>query len=103
MKIGPTPESMLAGVQGNRSGASPAAAAQARPNGGPAAHGGVAVSKSAGALALQQTDASADFDAAKVQAMREAIANGSFRVNAEAIADKLLANAQEMLERAARR
>jgi len=38
-----------------------------------------------------------DFDADRVKAMREAIANGSFRINAEAIADKLLAGAQEML------
>ncbi len=38
-----------------------------------------------------------DFDADRVKAMREAIANGSFRVNAEAVADKLLANTEEFL------
>lgn len=37
------------------------------------------------------------FNAEKVEAMRMAIQNGSFSVNAEAIADKLLANAREML------
>ncbi len=37
------------------------------------------------------------FNAEKVQAMREAIQNGSFSVNAEVIADKMLANAREML------
>ena len=37
------------------------------------------------------------FNAEKVQAMRDAIANGSFSVNAEVIADKLLTNAREML------
>ncbi|TSE26882.1 flagellar biosynthesis anti-sigma factor FlgM [Tepidimonas sediminis] len=37
------------------------------------------------------------FDAAKVEAMRTAIQNGSFSVNAEAIADRLLASAREML------
>ncbi len=37
------------------------------------------------------------FDAGKVDAMKDAIASGSFQVNAEAIADKLLANASEML------
>ncbi|GAB3184627.1 flagellar biosynthesis anti-sigma factor FlgM [Hydrogenophaga aquatica] len=37
------------------------------------------------------------FNAEKVQAMRAAIENGSFSVNAEAIADKLLSNAREML------
>ena len=35
----------------------------------------------------------------KVDAIRQAIAEGRFQVNAEAIADKLLANAQEMLDR----
>jgi len=37
------------------------------------------------------------FDAAKVEAMRTAIQNGSFSVNAEAIADKLLSSARELL------
>ncbi len=37
------------------------------------------------------------FNAEKVQAMRSAIQNGSFSVNAEAIADKLIANAREMM------
>lgn len=37
------------------------------------------------------------FNAEKVQAMRAAIENGSFSVNAEAIADKLLSNARDML------
>jgi len=37
------------------------------------------------------------FNAEKVQAMRTAIENGSFSANAEAIADKLLSNARDML------
>ena len=37
------------------------------------------------------------FNADKVEAMKAAIADGSFKVNAEAIADKLLSNAAEML------
>lgn len=41
-------------------------------------------------------------DSSKVEAMRSAIANGSFQVNAEAIADKLLSNASEMLSSAKR-
>ncbi|MBS7348861.1 MAG: flagellar biosynthesis anti-sigma factor FlgM [Comamonas sp.] len=40
---------------------------------------------------------SSDIDMAKVQAMRQAIADGSFRVNAEAIADKLLGDASLFL------
>lgn len=37
------------------------------------------------------------FNAEKVQAMRQAIQNGSFSANAEVIADRLLANARDML------
>jgi negative regulator of flagellin synthesis FlgM len=44
----------------------------------------------------QRTDAEMDMD--KVKAVAEAIQNGTFKVNPEAIADKLLANAQEMLQ-----
>ncbi len=39
----------------------------------------------------------AEIDAAKVARISQAIADGSFRIDAEAIADKLIANAQEVL------
>lgn len=113
MKIGPSPDSMLPPVQGTRPGAAGGVAGNQTPSGQPSpaptaarygpATGGVSVTKSAGVRALEQTDGSGDIDYAKVQAMRDAIANGTFKVNAGAIADKLLANAQEMLDRAARR
>ena len=35
----------------------------------------------------------------RTEAFKSAIANGTFKINAEAIADKLLGNAQEMLDR----
>ncbi len=38
----------------------------------------------------------AEIDSKKVEAMKAAIQDGSFTVNPEAIADKLLSNAQEM-------
>ena len=39
------------------------------------------------------------FDASKVKAVRAAIEKGTFSVDAEAIADKMLSNAQEILAR----
>jgi negative regulator of flagellin synthesis FlgM len=62
---------------------------------------GVAVSVSQQVRALEKAgnDATADIDTQKVATVRAAIQDGSYVVNAEAIADKLLANAQEMLKR----
>jgi negative regulator of flagellin synthesis FlgM len=42
------------------------------------------------------------FDAAKVERIAQAIRDGSFKVNADVIADKLIANAQELLGRTQR-
>lgn len=41
-----------------------------------------------------------DFDAAKVDRVKTAIENGTFQVNAEVVADKLLENASEILAHA---
>jgi negative regulator of flagellin synthesis FlgM len=48
------------------------------------------------------TQASADFDTEKVNRISQAIADGSFTVNPEAIADKLISNAQELLSKGQR-
>ena len=59
---------------------------------------GVEVRLSAAASSLLgAATADADFDADKVARISQAIDNGSYKVNAEVIADKLIANAQELL------
>jgi len=75
-----------------KSGQAQAAAATAG-----AADPSATVALSSTAATLLSGGASGEFDAEKVARMSEAIASGSFKVNAEAIADKLIANAQELL------
>lgn len=43
---------------------------------------------------LANTDA---FDAKRIEQIKQAISEGRFKVNSEAVADKLIANVQEML------
>ena len=57
----------------------------------------VELSPAASALANPAADAS--FDGAKVERIAQAIRDGKFTVNPEAIADKLIVNAQELLGR----
>lgn len=52
---------------------------------------------SAGAL-LSTAEGSGDFDAAKVARIAQAIRDGKFEVNAEAIADKLIAHTRDLLK-----
>lgn len=102
-----TPDSYIGSVAGG-----PQKAAEQRPNVGaeaaaaagaaarPAAPG-VTVSLSASTTqALSGAGSSGGsevFNTEKVEAMKAAIADGSFKANPEAIADKLLSNAAEML------
>jgi negative regulator of flagellin synthesis FlgM len=46
---------------------------------------------------LESQFAGSDFDVKKVEQVRAAIAEGRFKVNAEAVADKLLASVSELL------
>lgn len=49
------------------------------------------------AAALAVNDGNADFDAEKVARIAQAIRDGKFEVNAEAIADRLIAHAKDLL------
>lgn len=48
---------------------------------------------------LVQAAADPSFDAAKVERIATAIRNGQYRINPDAIADKLIVNAEELLGR----
>ena len=62
----------------------------------------VALSSTASSLRAGAAAPSGDFDAEKVARISAAIEKGTFKVNHEAIADKLIANAQELLTKATR-
>lgn len=57
------------------------------------------VALSASASMLSRLDADPTFDSAKVDRIAQAIRGGQFSVNPEAIADKLISNAEELLGR----
>lgn len=59
----------------------------------------VTVSTLARTLEASKRGEAGDIDLEKVKSVRTAIQQGTFVVNPEAIADKLLSNAQEMLKR----
>ncbi|TAK78134.1 MAG: flagellar biosynthesis anti-sigma factor FlgM [Aquabacterium sp.] len=58
----------------------------------------VKLSKAASQL-LSSSSTSGDFDAEKVDRVRKSIEDGSYKIDAGAIADKLIANASEVLNR----
>jgi negative regulator of flagellin synthesis FlgM len=108
MKIGQTPPEHQVGTSPPASSAPAAATTKALQQQTAAAtaqasatSAGVAVSVSARARSLEQVSSpnGSDVDQAKVDAVRAAIEQGTYQVNPEAIADKLLANAQEMFNR----
>lgn len=95
MKIGsPDNSANLAALQGERKATTDRTAA------GKTGAASATVQLSATATSLmdsQNNDGS--FDAAKVERIAQAIRDGKFQVNADKIADKLIANAKEVLTR----
>ncbi|MBL8341064.1 MAG: flagellar biosynthesis anti-sigma factor FlgM [Rubrivivax sp.] len=98
MKIGPIDSKPVAPAQGVER---KAAAGSAPPRGAGAADpepsAQVALSPAASLLVKVADDPA--FDAAKVERIAAAIREGKYQVNAEAIADKLIINAEELLGR----
>lgn len=94
MKIGPLePKVPVAPAGSDRATATPAQPSATAQE--PSAQ--VALSPAATSLLVH--DGNAEFDAEKVQRIAQAIRDGRYEVNAEAIADKLIANARELLDR----
>ncbi len=111
MKIGQTPElpaAAAASIASKQSKANaPAADATAASGSAKGAASvnatsaaGVPVTLSRTAREIEQSGRTpGEFDADRVKAVRSAIENGTFRINAGAIADKMLANAEEDITR----
>ena len=98
MKVDSSPDSYIGSVASGpqRTATPPAPPADPAAHGAPA--GGVQVTLSSTTQALSGPgNGNEVFNNEKVEAMKQAIASGTFQVNAEAIADKMLANAAEML------
>jgi negative regulator of flagellin synthesis FlgM len=100
MKIGPfDAKPAPTAVTAERKSAAPSMAA-------PKAEEGLdegATVKLSGASALGvDSQGEGSFDAARVERITQAIRDGTFKIDAGAIADKLIANARELLDRQAR-
>jgi negative regulator of flagellin synthesis FlgM len=101
MKVDSSPDSYIGSVAGGpqKTAEKPAASAELASAAGttPAKPQGVTVTLSSSTVSAMGPGGNEVFNSEKVEAMKQAIANGTFQVNAEAIADKMLANAAEML------
>ncbi|XHS76710.1 flagellar biosynthesis anti-sigma factor FlgM [Burkholderiaceae bacterium UC74_6] len=108
MKIGNSPEGAAASVAVEKSGnasqkRSQGSSSTVRPateqqqSSSPEASTQLELSSTATQLLQGSAGTSETFDAAKVQRITQAISEGKFSVNADAVADKLLSNAQDVL------
>lgn len=101
MKLGPNSDNLIP-VNSNTQAPAPksgAAGSVAKEKATKTAGVAVTVSTLARTLEAAKAGDTAEIDTAKVAAVRDALQNGTYTVNPEAIADKMLANAQELLQR----
>ncbi len=102
MKIGHTADKPTLAPSVTSPTSSPAGDAAKGVSASPKVDDSAQVALSNTAATLLSGESTAEFDAAKVERISKAIADGSFQVNAEVIADKLIANAQELLGKSQR-
>jgi negative regulator of flagellin synthesis FlgM len=113
MKIESSPDSYIGSVAGGpqKAASTPAAGSENAAAGALAGaatpakpQAGVTLTLSSASQALSSASGAGSevFNTQKVEGMKLSIANGSFQVNPEAIADKMLSNAAEMLGSAGR-
>lgn len=92
MKIGPLdPKAVTPPAVNERKGAAAPTQNPAEPS--------AQVNLSSSASMLGEVGADPTFDGAKVERIAQAIRSGQFSINPEAIADKLISNAEELLGR----
>ncbi len=102
MKIGNSVESAAVSAPSSRTESAEADKSAKGVGGSLAASTQVELSNTAAALRAGATQASADLDVEKVSRISQSIESGNYSVNAEVIADKLIANAQELLSKGQR-
>ncbi|MEP7057883.1 MAG: flagellar biosynthesis anti-sigma factor FlgM [Caldimonas sp.] len=102
MKIGNPAEKPVAAALASGHTAAPDAAKTGSSVTAAAADPSAKVELSSTAATLLTSGSNAEFDAEKVDRISKAIASGTFKVNAEVVADKLIANARELLVRVQR-
>jgi|SRR5687768_17789310 negative regulator of flagellin synthesis FlgM len=94
------PAAPVGPVRGQQAEAGKAAATPATAAPGASADPSAKVELSNTAATLLEGGATSDFDADKVARIAQAISEGKFEINAEKIADRLIANAHEVLGKA---
>lgn len=97
MKIGNLLDKALAGVSPRTEGptSSKSTGKTSSLDGGASKSATVTLSSAAASLFADQSDT---FDAGKVASIKQAIDNGTYKANAEVIADKLIGNAKDLLQ-----